>query len=687
VTRSFVALCACVLGWTASASAATLTVSAGGNLQAAIDAAKPGDTILLQAGATFAGSFKLPAKGGTTYITIRSSTPDSQLPPPGTRITPASAPLLAKIKSTNAGSAIRTGAGSNYWRLQFLEFAPSSPTSGETMIEFGIADGGQSTLASVPHHLIVDRSYVHGDPGYGARRGIALNSGDAQIIDSWFSDIKQVQTDTQAICGWNGPGPYLIQNNYIEAAAENIMFGGVDPHIPNLVPSNITIRRNYITKPLKWRNESWTIKNLIEFKNAQNVLVEGNVIENNWASGQQGYSIAFTPRNQSGNAPWSVTRNITIQNNVLRHMAAVFNISGYDDTHTSQQTQQIVIRNNLAYDINPIYSSTGNPATGWFAVIGNGPKNITIDHNTVDNSGNAFIFLYAGVAPTGTKIYGFDLTNNLFRRNSYGVNGDRVGEGLVAFSTYAPDITMLRNAMAGGSAKLYPTGNFFPTVAQWTTDFVDVAGVNYQLLSTSLSQNAGTDGKDLGADFTELNAAMNGTSNPQPPPPPPPPPTPDGPTPFSGTPIALPGTIQAENYDKGGEGIAYHDTTAGNSGGSYRSDNVDIKSTSDVNGGYNLKSVRAGEWLVYSVNVPNAGTYAIDLRYASLGAGGTVHLSIDGTNVTGAWSLPDSGAWTTWKTVTKTGIALSAGRHVLKLAIDANGGSGTAADINWIAVR
>jgi hypothetical protein len=99
----------CVLGWTVSASAATLTVNAGGNLQAAIDAAKPGDTIVLQAGATFAGSFKLPAKGGTTYITIRSSTPDSQLPPPGTRITPAHAPLLAKIKSTNAGSAIRTG--------------------------------------------------------------------------------------------------------------------------------------------------------------------------------------------------------------------------------------------------------------------------------------------------------------------------------------------------------------------------------------------------------------------------------------------------------------------------------------------------------------------------------------------------------------------------------------------------
>jgi len=677
VTRSVVALCACVLGWTVSASAATITVNAGGDLQAAINAAKPGDTILLQAGATFAGSCYLPAKGGTTYITIRSSTPDSQLPPSGTRITPSYAPLLAKIKSTNAGSAIRTGAGSNYWRLQFLEFAPSAVNSGETMIEFGVADSGQSSLSSVPHHLILDRSYVHGDPSFGARRGIALNSGDAQVIDSWISDIKQVQTDTQAIAGWNGPGPYLIQNNYIEAGAENIMFGGADPHIPNMVPSNITIRRNYISKPLAWRALSWTIKNLIELKNAQDVLIEGNTIENNWTGGQQGYSIAFTPRNQSGSAPWSVVKNVTVQNNVLRHLAAGFNISGYDDEHSSQQTQNITIRNNLAYDISTSYGTSSNVATAWFAVIGNGPKDITFDHNTIDNNGNALMFIYAGVAPTGTKIYQLVINNNLFKHNKYGINGDGVGEGLAAFGTYAPDVTMLRNAMAGGSAKLYPTGNFFPTVAQWTADFVSISASNYQLVASSLSNNAGTDGKDLGVDFVELNAAMTGTSTP----------APSSNTSFSGTPIALPGTIQAENYDKGGEGIAYHDTTSGNSGGAYRSDNVDIRVTTDTSGGYNLKSVRAGEWLLYPVNVATAGSYAIDLRFASSGPGGTVHLSLDGTNLTGAWSLPDTGGWDTWKTVTKTGIALPAGQHTLKLSIDANGSGGTAADINWIAVR
>ena len=82
-----------------------------------------------------------------------------------------------------------------------------------------------------------------------------------------------------------------------------------------------------------------------------------------------------------------------------------------------------------------------------------------------------------------------------------------------------------------------------------------------------------------------------------------------------------------------------------------------------------------------------AGTYAVDFRVASLGPGGTVHLTVDGVNVTGSIVLPDTGGWDTWQTVTHSGVTLPAGAHVLKLVVDANGSGGTAADINWIAVR
>ena len=503
---SFIASIACA----SAVQAATITVNAGGNLQSALDAARPGDTIVLQAGAVFTGDFTLPAKGGADYITIRSSAPDGSLPPAGSRITPSSAPLLAKIRSTSAGPAFRTAAGASYWRFLFLEIFPSSSTSSSNLVEFG--SFSQTTLASVPHHLVMDRCYLHGDPGFGQRRGVALNSAHTEIANSYFSDFKGVNQDTQAVGGSNGPGPFVIDNNYIEAAGENIMFGGSDPKIPYLVPANIVIRRNLVTKPLAWRTQAWSVKNLIELKNAEAVLIEGNIIENNWAAGQSGYAFMFTPRNQEGTAPWSVVRNVTVQNNVIRHVAAVVNVLGTDNVRPSQQTTGIVIRNNLAYDVSTAYGSAGHPANGWFAVIGAAPRDITIDHNTVDNDGGAVIEFYG--SGSNVNIYGFVLTNNLMRRNSYGLFGDNVGEGTRALSMYTPGAIVLRNTFADAAASLYPTGNDFPSLTQWLADFANLGSANYQLGWSSRSRNAATDGKNLGVDFAELNAAAAGSSTP-----------------------------------------------------------------------------------------------------------------------------------------------------------------------------
>ena len=73
-------------------------------------------------------------------------------------------------------------------------------------------------------------------------------------MNSYISECKAVGQDSQAISGFNGPGNYLIENNYLEGATENVLFGGADPTIPNLVTSNITFRRNYLSKPLAWRD-------------------------------------------------------------------------------------------------------------------------------------------------------------------------------------------------------------------------------------------------------------------------------------------------------------------------------------------------------------------------------------------------------------------------------------------------
>src|SRR5262249_26114469 len=108
------------------ASAETRSVAAGGDLQAALDAAQPGDVIALQAGATFLGNFVLPVKAGSDYITIRSSAADSALPGANVRISPAFSALLARIQSPNSASALTTAPGAHHYRLMFLEFGPNA---------------------------------------------------------------------------------------------------------------------------------------------------------------------------------------------------------------------------------------------------------------------------------------------------------------------------------------------------------------------------------------------------------------------------------------------------------------------------------------------------------------------------------------------------------------------------------
>src|SRR5204863_3419138 len=141
----------------------------------------------------------------------------------------------------------------------------------------------ETKVTNVPHDIIVDRCYIHGLPTVNAIRGVNLNSSSTAIVDSYFSEFHGVQWESQAIAGWNGPGPYKINDNYLEAASENVMFGGADPKISQLVPSDIEIRHNDFFKPLSWKPDDpgfggyhWTVKNLLELKNSRRVLIQGN---------------------------------------------------------------------------------------------------------------------------------------------------------------------------------------------------------------------------------------------------------------------------------------------------------------------------------------------------------------------------------------------------------------------------
>ncbi len=164
----------------------------------------------------------------------------------------------------------------------------------------------------------------------------------------------------------------------------------------------------------------------------------------------------------------------------------------------------------------------------------------------------------------------------------------------------------------------------------------------------------------------------------------PPPPTPtNSPYGNGGNPWTI-GTgttrLQAENFDNGGEGVAYHDADTGNSGSQYRTtEGVDIENTSDTGGGYNIGWTSAGEWLKYTVNVTSAGTYTIKLRLAGSGTGGPVRIWFGTVNKTGDLTTPTTGGWQTWTDLIKTGVALSAGQQVMKIEM-AGGGF----NLNWV---
>src|SRR5437773_1974635 len=144
------------------------------------------------------------------------------------------------------------------------------------------------------------------------------------------------------------------------------------------------------------------------------------------------------------------------------------------------------------------------------------------------------------------------------------------------------------------------------------------------------------------------------------------------PTPYTGTPIAIPGSFEAENFDLGGEGVAYHDNTPGNQGGSYRlTEDVDIVVSSDaLGGGYVVNYFETGEWLAYTINVAASAQYNIEIRASSEFANSAFHVEIDGQDVTGPIIVPNTGGWSVFQWVGKQGVPIATGKHVLKIFAD-----------------
>ena len=485
------------------APARQIRVAAGADLQAAIDAAQPGDELLLAPGASYVGNFYLRDKGtSTAWITIRTDLSDAAIGAPGSRMTPsrASSANLAKILTPNIYSTITTDLTAHHWRFTGVEIGtlPGVPEM-NVIVRLGDNTTAQNSAATTANNLIFDRTYIHAQANGSARRCIMLNSASTAVVDSWVAECHSNNGDSQAILGHNGPGPFLIQNNYLEAGHEVIMFGGGSMTTPNASPSDITIRGNHITRPSSWKGV-WQVKNLIESKHARRLLIEGNVIENTWMDGQVGYAILLKSENQNWDTPWTQTTDVTIRFNRIRNIGAGFNIASVGSTAPAVPAARIVITDNVMENLgNAPYLGDGR----IFQLLG-GLTDIVAMHNTFvsANGSSAAAFSFSAL-PTVQRLV---VHSNVLAYGLYGVKGDSYASGTSTLDTYAAGALFTNNAMVGGGAvSTYPANNFFPATLG-SLGFANAAGGDYHLSSSSQYLGKGYDGRDIGADINQLDA-------------------------------------------------------------------------------------------------------------------------------------------------------------------------------------
>ncbi len=491
------------------ACAADIHIAAGDDLQSALDRARPGDTLLLAFGATFTGNFALPAKSASSptalWITIQTDVAPSRVTPASpNRVTAPEAASFAKIQTRNLDPAILAAPGSHHYRLRNLEIAAAGIYT-DTILAIGSAE--ERSPREIPKHFELDRLYLHGDATLGAKRGIGLNGADVVVRNSYIFDIKSTDQDTQAICGWNGPGPFQIINNYLEATGENIMFGGAHPALVNIVPSDIEILHNHFTKPLTWYPKHpsyggvrYMVKNLLELKSARRVRIQGNIFENHWVQSQPGWAIVFTVRSTDEGIPWAVVQDIVFEDNLLKSSAQGIDILGHQYADFAKtpcgpgRECRIQIRNNLFLDIDSLKWSGTYPGH-MFAAINN-PSDLVIENNTLIGDSGTFIF-------TGTPTQGFRFARNVSAHGVDGMAGDGKPRWSPALSYYAPNGIVEQNVIFGAptsDASQHPAGNIF--LPDSSNLFVDPAHEDYRLARTFPG--------NPGVDFQKIQKAIHG---------------------------------------------------------------------------------------------------------------------------------------------------------------------------------
>lgn len=535
-------------------------VASGGDIVSTVNAAKCGDTIQLAEGASFTltGDPSFPAKNCDSghWITIRTSAPDSSLPAEHTRINPSYAgvaslsgrpafsgpnkKIMAKLLVSGSGD-IQIG---DHYRLIGLEITrPSDGTWHNALV--GLAGS----------HIILDRDWIHGDSTADTTHLVQTQDGadHVAIINSYMNDAhcnasKNVCSDSQ---DWSDGGHGKVMkafNNFMEASGESVLFGGAKAVI---ITSDVEIRLNHMFKPLTWNpldkkyiGTKFSVKNNFELKEGERIFLEGNIMENTWGGfTQKGANIVLTPKNSSCSICY--VSDVTLRYNYVLHGArglelangqsgskwslGGYNYSIHDLVFDGMQYAECYECGYFLNEFNSAYSSTEPPPSAEVM------HDVTLNHITIVNTGflatgkTATGFMAMSGPPKGNKtatprIDNFNVTNSIADAGNSGAYSSGGGSDncSVGEKTVADKVSACWTGSSSLTSDLFvtdyttstitfPSGNF--TASAWSkvgfVNFNNGDGGDYHLTTSSKYHNAGSDGKDLGADIDAVDSAKN----------------------------------------------------------------------------------------------------------------------------------------------------------------------------------
>ena len=508
--------------------------------------AQCGDVIELTAGASISENPNFPHKNcdDQHYLTIRTSTSDSQLPPEGTRISPcffgvASLPGRPPFPSCPAGGAKSLG-------FKIVPPLNATPVFGDHIrfigIEFAKNPGkiwyGLDLTGS--DHIIFDRVWIHGNPNEEVNRGVRIvDTQYVAVINSYLNEFHciEVCTDGHAIAGGSDKqsgvyhGAYKIYGNFLEGSAESILFGGA----PSVDTScDIDIEDNFLFKPLSWDpadpsydggtdGRPYITKNHFELKNACRVLFRGNRLMNVWAGfSQKGASILLTAASQADQCPNCEVHDVTVAYNYISNAEQAVQIgnSGEGKNYYAFAGKNYSVHDLIADGLD--FPTAYDPGTLFKMEMDTGPtapindilSNVAINHVTlVEQAATTGGFLNMS-GPTPAAEFGIVFKNSVLYGGKYGVfssggtgncaNGPAVSPIDKFNACWTAPYVFTNNLILGGNSipyDVWPSGNITDVTSQSAT-YVNLNGGvfgDYHLTSNSPGKNGADDGSDIGA--------------------------------------------------------------------------------------------------------------------------------------------------------------------------------------------